>query len=152
MNNVILLGRLTKDPELSYTSNNLEVCKFTVAVNRTYQSKSGEKQADFINCIAWRNTAKIVSSYFQKGSRILLEGSIQTGSYQDNSGRTVYTTHVNVETVEFVDAKGTNQQTNNSYQAPSEVQKNQEHFKQQESNNPFDNVGEFDVSNDDLPF
>lgn len=155
MNKTILIGRLTKDLELSHTNNNKSYCKFTVAVTRPYKSPSGESQADFINCIAWGGTADNLVKYMRKGSQIAVEGSIQTGSYEDTNGVRRFTTNVFVEKIEYLsktESAGSNQQTNNSYQASSETQKNQEHFKQQESNNPFDNVGDFDVTNDDLPF
>ena len=105
MNNVSLIGRLTKDPELKTTQSGLSVCRFTVAVDRPY---SKENQADFISCIAWRKTAEFIDSYFSKGQRIALTGSIQTGSYTDKDGKTVYTTDINVNNVEFCESKKQN--------------------------------------------
>lgn len=102
MNNVSLVGRLTKDPELKTTQSGLSVCRFTVAVDRPY---SKDRQADFISCIAWRKTAEFIDSYFSKGQRIALTGSIQTGSYTDKDGKTVYTTDINVSNVEFCESK-----------------------------------------------
>ena len=102
MNNVSLIGRLTKDPELKTTQSGLSVCRFTVAVDRPY---SKDRQADFISCIAWRKTAEFIDSYFSKGQRIALTGSIQTGSYTDKDGKTVYTTDINVSNVEFCESK-----------------------------------------------
>ena len=101
MNNVSLVGRLTKDPELKTTQSGLSVCRFTVAVDRPYS----KDQADFINCIAWRKKAEFITSYFSKGQRIALTGSIQTGSYTDKDGKTVYTTDINVNNVEFCESK-----------------------------------------------
>ena len=101
MNNVSLVGRLTKDPELKTTQSGLSVCRFTVAVDRPYS----KDQADFINCITWRKTAEFITSYFSKGQRIALTGSIQTGSYTDKDGKTVYTTDINVSNVEFCESK-----------------------------------------------
>lgn len=101
MNNVSLIGRLTKDPDLKTTQSGLSVCRFTVAVDRPY---SKEKQTDFINCIAWRQTADFICKYFTKGQRIALIGSIQTGSYEKD-GSKVYTTEVNVSNVEFCESK-----------------------------------------------
>ena len=106
MNNVILMGRLTKDPELKTTNSGLPVCRFTVAVDR--YSKDGEDKTDFISCVAWRGTAEFVDKYFSKGQRILLAGSIQTGSYTDKDGRTVYTTDVLADKVEFCESKTKN--------------------------------------------
>ncbi len=102
MNNVSLVGRLTKDPELKTTQSGLSVCRFAVAVDRPY---SKDRQADFISCIAWRKTAEFIDSYFSKGQRIALTGSIQTGSYTDKDGKTVYTTDINVSNVEFCESK-----------------------------------------------
>ena len=102
MNTVILIGRLTKDPELKTTQSGLSLCRFTVAVDR--YSKDGEDKTDFINCVAWRNTADFIDKYFSKGQRIALTGSIQTGSYEKD-GRTVYTTDVLVDKAEFCESK-----------------------------------------------
>ena len=82
MNVVCLVGRLTADPELRQTPNGTNVCSFSVAVNRAYSGANGERQTDFINCVAWRQTAEFVTRYFSKGSMIAVQGSIQTGSYE----------------------------------------------------------------------
>lgn len=108
MNKVILTGRLTKDPELRQTPNNMSVCRFTIAVNRQLKNKeTGEYDADFINCTAWRQTAEFISRYFRKGSMIAIEGALRTGSYQDknHSDVTHYTTDVLVDHVEFCGSK-----------------------------------------------
>lgn len=107
MNKVILKGRLIADPELRQTPNNISVTKFTVAVDRC--AKSGEeKKADFISCVAWRQTAEFVSKYFSKGKEILLIGSLQTGSYEKD-GVKHYTTDVLVDNVEFCGSKSSGQ-------------------------------------------
>lgn len=114
MNSVSLVGRLTKDPELKTTQSGLSVCRFTVAVDRPYS----KDQTDFINCIAWRKTAEFITSYFSKGQRIALTGSIQTGSYTDKDGKTVYTTDINVNNVEFCESrKKSDSDSNNSVEA-----------------------------------
>lgn len=105
MNKVVLMGRLTKDPEVKQTPSNIAVCSFTVAVDRRFKSQNGEKQTDFINCVAWRQQATLLGNYFQKGSRVLLVGSLQTRSYEDQSGNRRTVTEVNVEEIEFVDTK-----------------------------------------------
>lgn len=110
MNNVSLIGRLTKDPEFKTTQSGLSVCRFTVAVDRPYS----KDQTDFINCVAWKKTAEFISSYFSKGQRIALTGSIQTGSYTDKDGKTVYTTDINVGNVEFCESKKKNNDSNNN--------------------------------------
>ena len=103
MNKVILKGRLIADPELRQTPNNISVTKFTVAVDR-YAKAGEEKKADFISCVAWRQTAEFVSKYFSKGKEILLIGSLQTGSYEKD-GVKHYTTDVLVDNVEFCGSK-----------------------------------------------
>ena len=108
MNKVILLGRLAKEPELGMTQGGVPVCKFTVACDRKY-SKGDEKQTDFIRCVAWRQTAEFIHKYFGKGQRIALEGSITTGSYDDDSGRRHYITEVTVDNAEFAQSKGEGQ-------------------------------------------
>lgn len=111
MNKVILIGRLTADPELRQTQSGIASCKFTVAVNRQFADKNtGERQADFITCQAWRQTAEFVSKYFSKGKMIALTGSLRTGKYQDknHSDVTHYTTDVFVDSVEFVGGKNEN--------------------------------------------
>ena len=109
MNKVILMGRLTKDPEVKQTGSNVAVCSFTVACDRRYKSQNGERQTDFINCVAWRQQATLLGNYFHKGSRIMVTGSIQNRSYDDQNGQKRYVTEVMVEEVEFVDTKADNQ-------------------------------------------
>lgn len=109
MNCVSLVGRLTKEPEVKTTSSSVSVCKFTVAVDRKFKDANGEKQADFINCVAWRQTANFISSYFHKGSKIAVTGSIQTRNYDDQDGKKVYVTEVVVDEAEFVESSGNNQ-------------------------------------------
>ena len=112
MNKVILTGRLTAGPELRQTQSGISCCRFNVAVERRFADKNtGERAADFISCIAWKNTAEFVSKYFAKGKMIALEGSLRTGKYQDknHSDVTHYTTDVYVDNVEFCGDKGSSQ-------------------------------------------
>lgn len=104
-NKVILGGRMTADVELKKTPSGVSVCSFSIAVNRKV-SKDAEQKTDFINCVAWRNTADFISKYFGKGSSIMVVGSIQTRSWQDNNGNKRYATDVVVEEANFVDSKG----------------------------------------------
>lgn len=123
MNKVILMGRLTADLELRQSQNGISVCRFTIAVNRKFADKqTGERQADFISCTAWKQTAEFISKYFKKGSMIAVEGTLRTGSYTDRNHPDVthYTTDVLVDNVEFTGSKPEN--TNNS-PAKSIVQK-----------------------------
>ena len=104
-NKVILGGRLTADPELKATQSGVSVLSFTVAVNRKYQ-KEGEAQTDFINCVAWRQTAEFITKFFRKGSSISVVGSVQTRSWTDNDGNKRYATDIVVDEAYFVDSKG----------------------------------------------
>ena len=106
MNKVILLGRLTADPELRYTSGtNTPVCRFRLAVDRPYQMAGEDRQADFFNIVAWRNTAEFISKYFRKGVRVLVEGNLRNNVYEDNQGVRHYTVEVQAERVYFADGK-----------------------------------------------
>lgn len=104
MNKVLLIGRLTKDPELKYTPSGTGVANFTIAVDRRFQ-KNGEREADFINCVAWGKTAEFVANYFQKGKQMALEGRLQVRSYDGDDGQKRWVTEVVVEQVEFVGSK-----------------------------------------------
>lgn len=99
MNKVILLGRLTKDPELKVTPSGVNVCSFSIAVNRRF-AKEGQPDADFINCVAWRNTAEFIAKYFSKGKQIGIVGSLQTDKYEKD-GQTHYKTDVLVDEAYF---------------------------------------------------
>lgn len=104
MNKVILMGRLTKDVELRQTPQGVAVANFTIAVNRRF-AKEGQQNADFINCIAWRNTADFISKYFQKGNMIAVVGSIQSRSWEDSNRKKQYATDVVVDEAYFASSK-----------------------------------------------
>ena len=104
MNKAILVGRLTKDPELRTTASGVSVCRFTVAINRRFKNAEGNYDADFINCVAWRQQAEFLARFFAKGRMVGLVGSIQTGSYEKD-GQRVYTTEVVADEISFVDSK-----------------------------------------------
>ena len=107
LNKVILAGRLTADPELKKTTtNDTSVCSFTVAVNRRFTRSGEQPQADFINCVAWRQQADFLSRYFRKGSSVCIVGSIQNRSWTDQQGNKRTTTEVMVDEINFVDSKG----------------------------------------------
>lgn len=105
MNKVILIGRLTRDPDFRQTQSGVPACKFTIAVDRKYKSQDGEKQSDFINIQAWRNTAEFVSRYFTKGNKIVVEGSLQNQNWTDEDGNKHYDYVVVAESVEFGESK-----------------------------------------------
>lgn len=121
MNKVILMGRLTADPELRQTQSGISSCRFTVAIDRRFADRNtGERQTDFITCVAWRQTAEFVSRYFSKGSMICVEGNLRTGSYQDRNHPDVthYTTDVFVDNVEFTGSKKETGGGGSNYSAP----------------------------------
>lgn len=105
MNKVILMGRLTRDPELKQTQSGVSVCSFSIAVNRRFKNAEGNYDADFINCVAWRQTGEFVGKYFAKGRMIAVVGSLQTRNYEKD-GQRHYVTEVNVEEVHFCGDKG----------------------------------------------
>lgn len=107
-NKVILGGRLTAEPELKQTPNGVSVCSFSLAVNRKFQ-KEGEQQTDFINCVAWRNTAEFIARYFKKGSSLCVVGNIQTRTWTDQNNQKRYATEVIVDEAMFVDSKSDEQ-------------------------------------------
>ena len=109
MNQVILIGRLTKDPELRATASDISVCSFTIAVDRRFKTE-GQPAVDFINVIAWRQQAEFVAKYFNKGNRITLSGSIQARSWEDRDGNKRYATEVIADNVEFCEKKSDNPQ------------------------------------------
>ena len=147
MNKVILVGRLTKDPELRATTSGIPVCSFTVACDRRFVKQGEERKADFINCIAWRQAGESISKYFAKGHRIALEGSIQTRSWTDNEGKTRYATEVVVDQWEFAQSK-------NEGGAVGQAVPGAAHFPNSTPTEPLD--GDLDgflpIEDDGLPF
>ena len=109
LNRAILMGRLVADPELRQTTNGIPVCRFCIAVDRPF-SKDRERQADFINIVAWRSSAEFVSKYFNKGKMIIVEGSIQTRNYEDRSGNKRTAVEVIADNVQFGETKSASSQ------------------------------------------
>lgn len=146
INRVILVGRLTKDPEYRQTPSGVSVATFTLAVNRSFTNSQGEREADFINVVVFRKQAENVNKYLSKGSLAGVDGRIQSRSYENNEGRRVFVTEVVADSVQFMDSKGSNQQNNQS-------QKQQEQTTETKSKNPFANAnGPIDITDDMLPF
>lgn len=106
LNNVCLQGRLTKEPEIKNTSNQVAYANFTIACERDFKDSNGNKTSDFINCVAWRNTATFIGSYFHKGDMIVVNGKVQTRSYDGNDGKKVYVTEILVESANFCGNSG----------------------------------------------
>lgn len=149
LNKVILFGRLTRDPEFRQTTAGTPVCKFTVACDRPFANKqTGERECDFIDVQAWRNTAEFVSRYFTKGSAITVEGSIRNNNWTDNNGTKHYGYIVMADNVGFGGSKSDNQQTGNYQQtAPTPAAPAQQSVN-------IGNIGEFEeiLSGDEVPF
>ena len=161
INRVVLVGRLTKDPELRYTPSGVPMARFTIAVNRTFSKEQGEREADFIGCIAWRKQAENLANFMKKGSLLGVEGRIQTGSFEGQDSKRVYTTDVISDSIQFLEKSKsqqsgqgqtqTNQQSSQSYQQPSQQQQQQNYTRVDED--PFASTkGPIEVSEDDLPF
>ena len=149
VNRVVLVGRLTKDPELRYSSSNIPMLYFSVAVNRTFTDQNGQRQADFINCVAWRGSADFLSSYAHKGDTVGVEGKLQTRSY-DRDGQRVYVVEVLANSVNLLHSKQTVQPQEQASYESQPTQATQEPKPQQMSD--FDYLPDVEVSSDDLPF
>lgn len=177
-----LIGRLTRDPEFSQTGNGVSLVRFSLAVERNYTNAQGERSTDFINCVAWRGLAETISKLTVKGSLVGITGRIQTGSYQNNEGRTVYTTDVVVDNFQILEPKSVTDQrrqdagqsggySNNQYANPASGNNfggnNFNHAQNGQNNvnnspfsgatsfpnNPFEKNDDItDISDDDLPF
>lgn len=117
MNRALLIGRLTAKPELRYTPSNLPYTRFSIAINRNYSNRDGQRETDFINIVAWRNQAENVCRYLDKGSLVAIEGRIQTGSYDDKDGNKRYSMDVVADNVQFLESKSA--RANNASNEPS---------------------------------
>lgn len=140
MNRSVIVGRLTKDVDLRYTQNGKAVGNFTLAVNRPFKNKqTNDFDADFINCVAWGKQAENLAQYMKKGSQVGVDGRIQTRTYDDKDGKTVYVTEVVADNIQFLESKKSNNQNNEP--------------QQQQENNPFESDAEpIDIDDSDLPF
>jgi single-strand DNA-binding protein len=134
LNKVIVLGRTTKNIELKYSKNNKAYIRFTIAVNRTFKNSSGEYEADFISCIVYGKNAENMHKYVTKGDRIIIDGRIQTGSYDDNNGIRRYTTDIVCDSVQFLETKPRQETSKEAAQVRKEL------------------APSIDVDSDSLPF
>ncbi|UOO45610.1 single-stranded DNA-binding protein [Enterococcus casseliflavus] len=162
INNVVLVGRLTKDPDLRYTSNGTGVATFTLAVNRNFTNQSGEREADFINCVIWRKPAETLANYARKGTLLGVTGRIQTRSYDNQQGQRVYVTEVVADNFQLLESRNASEQrrttdsgsgssnTYNSNQTQSSQPSGMPNF-DRDNSDPFGNSS-IDISDDDLPF
>ena len=165
MNKVILIGRLTRDPELRRSTTGMAVCNFSVAVNRGFAGPNNEPQTDFINCVCFDKQAENLSRYMTKGRLISVDGRIQTRNYDNQEGKRVYVTEVVATNIQYLESKSatqgtTNNYSNNSYNnAPSNNDVSPFDFEQTSAptvevdNDPFASFGEsVEISDNDLPF
>lgn len=162
INNVVLVGRLTKDPELKRTQSGTSVCSFTLAVNRKTQAQ-GQPDADFIGCVAWNKTAEIMEQYLHRGSLIGVEGHIQTRNYENQQGQRVYITEVIVHNITFLESKSSNTAQNGyggmntpqtqyqSYTSPKQTN-NAGYQNDNNFHSAFDPDEPLEIASDDLPF
>lgn len=163
LNRAILTGRLTRDPELRYTTSGTAIVQATIAVDRQFKNQQGEREADFINLVIWRKAAENFANFTHKGSLVGIDGRIQTRTYENKQGQRVYVTEINVDSFSLLEPRqDNNQQPNNNYssQAPNnnatsnssrQNQNAQSNYGNQ--NNDFDNGGQsIDLADDELPF
>ncbi|WP_347090872.1 single-stranded DNA-binding protein [Staphylococcus ureilyticus] len=144
INRIVLVGRLTKDPEFRTTPSGVNVANFTLAVNRTFTNAQGEREADFINVVVFRKQAENVNNYLSKGQLAGVDGRMQSRSYENQEGKRVYVTEVVADSVQFLEPKS--QSSNQSQQ-----QNGQAKSQKPANDNPFGN-GPVDIQDDDLPF
>ncbi|WP_017470650.1 single-stranded DNA-binding protein [Amphibacillus jilinensis] len=143
LNRVVLVGRLTKDPDLRYTASGKAVANFTIAVNRPFSNQQGDREADFINCVIWNKAAENLANYMSKGSLIGIDGNLQTRNYDGQDGKKVYVTEVLAGSVQFLESKNkTASNSGNQNQGSN----------QPNTNTPPDGAEPIDISDDDLPF
>ena len=137
INNVTLVGRLIRDPELRYTSSNIAITTFNMAVNRNFKNQAGDREADFINCMIWRQQAENFANWFKKGNLVGITGRIQTRSYENRQGQRVYVTEVVADTFQLLEKRdNTANQSNIEDQMPAS----------------FGATNPLDISDDDMPF
>lgn len=154
MNKVVLIGRLTRDPELRYTSSNIPSARFSLAVDRPFQNQNGERETDFINIVVWRKQAENVSKYISKGSLVAVEGRIQTGSYEKD-GQRIYTTDVVADNVQFLESKSQSQnRVQDDNLTPADFANNSNEAKPTDmSEEVFADFGDsVEISDDDIAF
>ncbi|QXZ56517.1 single-stranded DNA-binding protein [Enterococcus faecium] len=161
INNVTLVGRLTKDPDLRYTANGTGVATFTLAINRNFTNQAGEREADFVQCVIWRKPAETLANYARKGTLLGVTGRIQTRSYENQQGQRVYVTEVVAESFQLLESKATSEQRQSTQASQPTQQANRQNYNEPVSSG-FPNDGDMpvgappgatlDISDDDLPF
>lgn len=160
LNKVILMGRLTADPELRQTTSGISSCRFSVAIDRPYKSKeTGERQTDFINVITWRQQAEFVSRYFSKGKMIIVEGSLRNDNYTDQNGVKHYSMNVQADNVSFGETKSASAANsitggNSNFQQPQQTQQAPAQSQPAEETVSLGDLGDFEeiLSDGEVPF
>lgn len=153
INTVALTGRLTRDPELRYTANDVAVVSFTLAVNRQFTNSQGEREADFINCVIWRKAAENFAKFTSKGSLVGIDGRLQSRSYDNQQGQRVYVTEVIVDNFSLLESRAESEQRNNDSGSNYNKPTGNANKPATGNNDPFaDNSKPIDISDDDLPF
>ncbi|WP_288395403.1 single-stranded DNA-binding protein [uncultured Vagococcus sp.] len=150
INQVVLVGRLTKDADLRYTSGGQAVATFNLAVNRNFTNQSGEREADFVNCVIWRKPAETLANYTKKGTLIGVVGRIQTRNYENQQGQRVFVVEVVCDNFQLLESKKDNQQNNQSFHQDSMPGMDKRGFNN--DSDPFGNSSQIDISSQDLPF
>lgn len=152
INRSVLVGRLTRDPELRYTNGGAAVATFTIAVNRQFTNQNGEREADFISCVIWRKAAENLTNFTHKGSLIGIDGHIQTRNYENQQGTRIYVTEVVVDNFSLLESRAESEhhQSANSNGHSSNNSNNRKYDNNQ--NQYGNNGGQIDISSDDLPF
>lgn len=153
INRTVLVGRLTRDPELKRTANDAAVVSFTLAVNRQFTNSQGEREADFINCVIWRKAAENFVKFTNKGSLVGIDGRIQTRNYENKQGQRVYVTEVVVENFSLLESKNASSSDNARDNSNKATNYNQSKKSKNNMSDPFaDNSKPIDISDDSLPF
>ncbi|GJF76452.1 single-stranded DNA-binding protein [Staphylococcus argenteus] len=155
LNRVVLVGRLTKDPEYRTTPSGVSVATFTLAVNRTFTNAQGEREADFVNCVVFRRQADNVNNYLSKGSLAGVDGRLQSRNYENQEGRRVFVTEVVCDSVQFLEPKNTNDTQQDLYQQQVQQTRGQSQYSNNKpvKDNPFANANvSIEIDDDDLPF
>jgi single-strand DNA-binding protein len=156
LNRVILIGRLTKDPELRYTPAGVAVAQFTLAIDRPYSNpQTKERETDFLNIVTWRQLAETSANYLRKGRLAAVEGRIQTRNYDNNEGRKVYVTEIVADNVRFLESMNSTQNHRDDQQGNESFQQktNRESGSRNQMQDPFMNDSKsIDITDDDLPF
>lgn len=137
LNSVVLVGRLTKDPELRYTPSNQAVATFSLAVNRRFKNQNGKREADFINCVIWRQQAENLANWGKKGNLIGITGSIQTRNYENQQGQRVYVTEVVAEKFQLLEFNKQNDRGQSQSHSQQDFARQAEPFNIEESDLPF---------------